>query len=81
MRIARSKTSEAEDRHQMMQKDIEISRLRAAIFKQNSQTFKEQEELKVKEYQDYKKQLEIEYAMDISNCSFDEVTYEIKKLE
>lgn len=82
-RISKAKTAEAEDKYTLMQKDLEIFRLRSAIFKENSKTLKEQEELKLKEYEEYRDTLSKELDLDLKSgtFAFDEITYEIKKIE
>ena len=63
------------------EKDLEILRLKIALFRQNIQIAEENYNNYKAEYEEVKKQLETELGLSLNGCSIDEITLEIHKLD
>lgn len=66
---------------ELMNKDIEIRKLRLALHKTVQQSAHSAVDAAKKEYDRLKKQIEEELNISLDNCVIDEYTYEVKKLE
>lgn len=65
----------------MMEKDVELSRLRMGIYKQEIESFKDKVSSIKKDYEVFKKKLEDKSGYSLNNCVIDDVTFEVKKLD
>jgi len=67
---------------QAMEREIEIMKLRAFVFKMNEvKQSKDEVSLHDAEYDSTKKRIEEECGVELKDCVIDEITYEIKKLD
>lgn len=64
-----------------MEKDVEIQKLRAMVYKAQVRTAQDENTAMKEEYNAHKKALEDSIGMSLSDCTIDEVTYEVRKLE
>lgn len=65
-----------------MEKDIELSKLKAALYRINVITHhKEILKLRDDEYNRIKKQLEETIGSELKDCVIDEITYEVKRMD
>jgi phosphoribosylformylglycinamidine (FGAM) synthase PurS component len=79
---ARLKYEVAMHKMQAMEREIELLKLRAAIFKMNEVTqSKEKITLQDSEYEKMKKRVEESCGVELKDCVIDEYSYEIKKLD
>lgn len=80
MEMADKNLKFAQLQHECMLKDLEIARLRAAIFKTTTQTLEDKKNLAKEEYEKYKTKLEASLGMSLSNCVINE-NFEVNKLD
>jgi hypothetical protein len=64
-----------------MEKDVEIQKLRAIVYKAQVRTQQEEYSIVKEEYEAHKKELENVIGMSLSDCTIDEFSYEVKKLD
>jgi len=81
MQHAETKLKVSEMQYEMMLKDHEIARLKAALFKTTLSSLKESKELAKKEYDKLKERIEKDLGISLNGCVIDDITFEIKKLE
>lgn len=67
-------------KHEMMIKDIEIARLKTALYKANLNMYEEASNLAKKEYDSMKKRIEEEIGMSLNDTVIDDFSFEVKKL-
>lgn len=65
----------------MLEKDLEIQKLRMSLFKNQVQSKKDEIDLKKAEYELIKQELETDLGISLNNTVIDEVSLEVKKLE
>lgn len=66
---------------EMMNKDLEIARLRTMLFKTGLGVLQEKANLAKNEYEKMKAKIEAETGVSLNGCVIDDVTFEIKKLD
>ena len=66
---------------EIMQKDLEIARLRAMAFKNALHEHKINSDQAKKEYQEFREELSKKLGFDLKDCIVDEISFEVKKLE
>lgn len=64
-----------------MEKDVEIQKLRAMVYKAQVRTAQDEHNIVKEEYSAHKKSLEDSIGMSLNDCTIDEVTFEVRKLE
>lgn len=64
----------------LMEKDLEIGRLRIGIYKQTLEVSKAKADSARKEYDRFKKLLEEKLGSSLNDCVIDDISYEVKKL-
>ena len=64
-----------------MEKDVEVQKLRAMVYKAQVRAQQDDYNIIKSEYEAHKKELENVIGMSLSDCTIDEVTYEVKKLD
>lgn len=65
----------------LMEKDIEIQKLKQSLYKQTVKSQEDTFELSKKQYEELKSKIESQLGHSLSNCVIDEVTFEVKSLE
>lgn len=65
---------------ELMQQEIEIKKLKLALFKDVINASKRSKEHVKKEYDDFVQQLEKKLNIDMRNCTIDELTFEVRSL-
>lgn len=81
MQIAEKDLKASQLQHGLILKDIEITQLKSAIFRNSLSTFEDKKNLAKKEYEALKKSIEEKLKISLNGCVIDDVTYEVKKLE
>jgi hypothetical protein len=66
---------------EMMNKDLEIARLKTLSFKHSLHEHALNKDASKKEYEEFRKQLSEKLGFDLKDCVIDEHTFEVKKLE
>ena len=67
--------------HSLMERDIEIQKLKAIIYKNRIKEFEAQYDLSKKEYERFKESLEKDLGVSLSNKVIDDITFEVKELD
>ena len=81
MQLAESKAKIKEQSYAMADKDIEISKLKLAMYKETVKQAGLIAQDAKKAYEEYKLELEQKLGFSFNECVIDDVTFEIKKLE
>jgi hypothetical protein len=81
MKHAETKIKAAQLMNSLMEKDVEILKLRAAIYKQTIKSHEDSHADLKKQYEEIKLELETEIGGSLNNCVIDDHTFEVKKLE
>lgn len=75
------KVRHARQTYSLMEKDIEIAKLRTAIYKQTLKVHEDNQVETKKSYDELKKRLEDELGVSLNGTAIDEITFEIRPLE
>ena len=81
MHLAEEKKKFAELQSIGMTKDLDIMRLKAAMFRATLVSMEDTVKLTKVEYDKMKKRIEDEIGMSLNGCAIDDVTFEVRKLE
>lgn len=66
---------------ELKQKEIEINKLRLAVFRETVASARRSAIEAEKEYEKMKQRIEDEIGMSLNGCVIDDISYEVKKLE
>jgi hypothetical protein len=80
MRLAEERLQVGALRLEMMNRDLEIARLKAALFKHSLSGLDGLKQLAKEEYEALKKRIGEEAGVDLEGKVIDEVTYEVRAL-
>jgi hypothetical protein len=81
MQLAESQAKSSVLQHEMMVRDVEISRLKTAIFKMSLESSKAKVDAAKRAYEEQKAKIEKEYGISLNNKVIDDITFEVKDLE
>lgn len=81
MYVAEEKLKIGQLQLEMMNKDLEICRLRASLFKNSLQSLDDKKGLTKKDYLEYKERLENELGVSLNNKVIDDISFEVRELE
>jgi len=68
-------------KHEIMIKDLEISRLKSSLFKNTLVTLQDKVSLAKTEYENMKKRIEDTIKISLNGCMIDDISHEVKKLD
>jgi len=66
---------------ELKQKEIEINKLRLALFRESVSSARKGVTSAETEYEKMKQRIEDKIGMSLNNCVIDDISYEVKKLE
>jgi molecular chaperone GrpE (heat shock protein) len=76
-----SKVREKRKFNAMMEKDIEIAKLKNSLYKQQIKNQEDSCREAAEEYNEMKSRMEKEIGMSLDGCSIDDITLEVRELE
>lgn len=65
----------------LMEKDLELYRLKTAMFKRDMESSKERVVQTKNDYEEYKKKLETKIKHSLNNCVIDDISHEVRKID